>query len=656
MGKQSNQTTHSLENNRPSKDYPSLDQPRNPQVFDSPLNRYLDMLLRALTFLLSTAPLIAFALANEATIEVVDDEVVIPTLGRRNGNMAPHPALPYVAMPDNARPIRNGTELPPYSTLYYFDQLIDHNKPELGTFKQRYMFTWEYYEKGGPIILSTPGEANAAPYSSYLTNRTVVGQIAQPNHGAAVVLEHRFFGLSNPYPDLSSGSLSVLTLEQSTADLVYFAKNVHLPFPTDVEDGSKVGPDRNPWILVGGSYSGALVSWTMNSHPGVFHAGYSSSGVVQAISYYWAYFEPIRQYMPKNCSADVERVINYMDLTFTFGSKKEKKALRAKFGMPNVTHYDDVAGTLRNQLWAWQSLTPASGGGEFFTFCDALEVKNGTAAGPKGWGLEHALDAWGKYETQYVANYCQDTPQDECLGSYDSTLGYFHDTKVDNAYRSWMWFCCNEVGYWQDGAPLGWPSIVTRLVTPQYDERQCTYWFPEAFPTAARAKTLDTNRKYKGWDVNQDRLFFVNANKDPWREATVSSDFHRRLSTSRQPIHVLENGYHCSDLITRFNIASDIKKVQDTAVQTFTKWISEFVPKNKREVSESVEKKSVLDNEVMPPIFERDSTALPPVDATPPTVDLGSVNAGASVDPAQSGASPSHVAPKNAWRLGAVVV
>jgi hypothetical protein len=29
---------------------------------------------------------------------------------------------------------------------------------------------------------------------------------------------------------------------------------------------------------------------------------------------------------------------------------------------------------------------------------------------------------------------------------------------------------CNQVGFWQDGAPDFWPSLVTRLITPQYDE------------------------------------------------------------------------------------------------------------------------------------------------------------------------------------------
>jgi hypothetical protein len=29
-----------------------------------------------------------------------------------------------------------------------FDQLIDHNNPSRGTFKQRFWHTWEFYEPG----------------------------------------------------------------------------------------------------------------------------------------------------------------------------------------------------------------------------------------------------------------------------------------------------------------------------------------------------------------------------------------------------------------------------------------------------------------------------------------------------------------------------
>jgi pimeloyl-ACP methyl ester carboxylesterase len=124
------------------------------------------------------------------------------------------------------------------------------------------------------------------------------GQIAQQQNGTTIVLEHRFFGLSNPKPDLSVDSLRLLNLQQATADLAYFAQNVVLPQP----GGDQLKPNQAPWILVGGSYSGALTSWTMvryersciapihslidrYSHPGVFFAGYASSGVVEAIVY-----------------------------------------------------------------------------------------------------------------------------------------------------------------------------------------------------------------------------------------------------------------------------------------------------------------------------------------------------------------------------------
>ena len=43
---------------------------------------------------------------------------------------------------------KSGAELPPLDTTYYFDQLIDHNNPSLGTFEQRYWHTWEFYESG----------------------------------------------------------------------------------------------------------------------------------------------------------------------------------------------------------------------------------------------------------------------------------------------------------------------------------------------------------------------------------------------------------------------------------------------------------------------------------------------------------------------------
>jgi len=87
---------------------------------------------------------------------------------------------------------------------------------------------------------------------------------------------------------------------------------------------------------------------------------------------------------------------------------------------------------------------------------------------------------------------------------------------VDNAGRSWTWQVCNEVGYFQNGAPLDKPSLVTRLTPADYDLRTCSYFFPEQFPepiSEAEAEKLiaATNEKYGGWNVTLERVFFANA-------------------------------------------------------------------------------------------------------------------------------------------------
>jgi len=66
----------------------------------------------------------------------------------RNAILRGLPLLPKVSVPERALTSPNGTTLPPIDTVYYFEQLIDHNNASLGTFQQRYWMSWEFYEPG----------------------------------------------------------------------------------------------------------------------------------------------------------------------------------------------------------------------------------------------------------------------------------------------------------------------------------------------------------------------------------------------------------------------------------------------------------------------------------------------------------------------------
>lgn len=83
-----------------------------------------------------------------------------------------------------------------------------------------------------------------------------------------------------------------------------------------------------------------------------------------------------------------------------------------------------------------------------------------------------------------------------------------------------------------------------------------------------------TNKLYGGWDATVERLIYANGIRDPWRDATVSSDFHRRQSTPLQPI-LVSDGFHASDLGTKENIDPTVAKVQKTANAYITKWLTE---------------------------------------------------------------------------------
>ncbi|KAF8903046.1 peptidase S28 [Mucidula mucida] len=469
--------------------------------------------------------------------------------------------------------------LPPYDTVYYFDQLIDHDDPSKGTFQQRYWHTSEYYQPGGPIVFMNAGEVNAAPYYGYVTNSTINGVLAQQYHGSAIVLEHRFFGESNPYPNLNADSLKLHTIAQAIEDNVYFAQNVVLP----QDNGSELGPDKAPWVLIGGSYPGALVSWTMAAHPNVFWIGYSSSGVVQAQVDFWQYYEPIRENMPQNCSEDVKAVISHVDDVFFGSDSAAQAAVRSSFGL-NFTSNDYVAGALRWDLWTWQDMQPNTGpAAAFYQFCDSLEVKDGVSASASGWGLDNAFAAWGNHfrttyvdfgEQIYLISSCIPPTSDSgrlyCVGRHRA------DYPVDDANRSWFWLVCNELGFSQGGPPVGQGGIVSRLNTVQLYMADCVSTYPEAFSEPPTPSADAVNKAYGGWGVQNDRLFFANGKRDPWREATVSALNSTATSTDRQPIG-LSNGFHASDLVMRLAAPDQtIVDVQNSFLEYAGEWLAEF--------------------------------------------------------------------------------
>ena len=77
---------------------------------------------------------------------------------------------------------------------FFFDQLIDHTNPTLGTFKQRYWFSAQLWGgQGYPIILSNPGEQSAEGFNVDLTGYSMMNALMTELSAAGVVLERRSY-------------------------------------------------------------------------------------------------------------------------------------------------------------------------------------------------------------------------------------------------------------------------------------------------------------------------------------------------------------------------------------------------------------------------------------------------------------------------------
>ncbi|KAK0615372.1 peptidase S28 [Bombardia bombarda] len=483
-----------------------------------------------------------------------------------------------------------------------FDQLIDHSNPKLGTFKQRYWYGTEFWKgPGSPIFLVNPGEQSATGFNrTYTTTARLGGLFAKEMGGAVVIQEHRYWGESSPYQNLTVKNLQYLTLENSIKDLTYFARNWVPPF--DTTGGSK--PSEAPWVFSGGSYPGALAGWVEAIDPGTYWAYHGTSGVVEAVGDFWEYFVPVQEATPSNCSTDLNAVITYVDAVLTLGTPKAKRDLKAKFLLSDLTDAD-FASALEWGPWTWQSgqfySTTTLGYTPYYQFCDYIENTwpNSTnkVPGPKGVGIQKALNGYAKWFTELqLPGACEGAGYPEWQGEYNT--GCFQNQNASNPIykditpdnygnRQWNWMLCNEpFEYWQDGAPLDRPTIVSRYVTADYWRKQCPLWFPKtpgdgSYGIAQGKRAKDVNKWTGGWSVtNTSRLLYVNGEWDPWRDATVSSKFRpggALKSTEQLPVFVIPKGTHCSDLYgPNWSVNPDVKAIVDQEVVIMKNWIDEF--------------------------------------------------------------------------------
>lgn len=105
----------------------------------------------------------------------------------------------------------------------------------------------EFYRVGGPVFLSLESEVAVSPERK--PTHTML--MAEKFGALPLLLEHRFYGQSQPTADLVTANLKYLTTQQKLTDVVTLVN--------EIKEQRKL-PLGTKWIIFGTSYGGSLAA------------------------------------------------------------------------------------------------------------------------------------------------------------------------------------------------------------------------------------------------------------------------------------------------------------------------------------------------------------------------------------------------------------
>ena len=379
---------------------------------------------------------------------------------------------------------------------------------------QRFFVVNDFFTSGGdgPVFYFLCGEYECP---GVMTERLFPVQLALENSGLIVVVEHRYFGYSYPTPPGNDTDLALLTSKQALQDFALFQiwfqeQFINIPYqrtpPFSPSSTSSHGI-YNPWIVVGGSYPGALSAWYRLKYPHLVIGSLASSAVVNAVYNFTDFDKQVR------ISSSLPGTVGVV------GNDKCTDAL--------VAIGKAIEGQIPSVYSEFQAADGMDAGDFMFLIADV-------AAESIQYGHRHLL--CDSITPTYVSYLNGKSNVDDLVGVYANyTINYYYSVLGNNAAgydrrtfhadstsRSWWYMTCAEVGYWQV-APSPSTSIRSQLITLEWYQTLCSqiYNISDSLPPIT-----DTNIYYGADDIVLDlqsssNIFFTNGIEDEWQWAGV---------------------------------------------------------------------------------------------------------------------------------------
>ncbi|XP_053564645.1 lysosomal Pro-X carboxypeptidase [Bombina bombina] len=439
---------------------------------------------------------------------------------------------------------------------YYFNQKIDQfGFAEDSTYKQRYLISDDHWKKpGGPILFYTGNEGDIALFCN---NTGFMWDVAEEFGAMLVFAEHRYYGESLPFGDLSFSDpkhLNYLTSEQALADFAVLLRHLK---------GTIDGAQNSPVIAIGGSYGGMLAAWFRMKYPHVVVGALAASAPI------WLFEDLVP------CNSYYEIVTNDFKKSGPGCSESISNSWAA---------INRMAETGDSLLWLSNA----------FHLCSPLKSREDVAAF-KGWLSETWVNL-AMVDYPYPANFLEPLPawpiQVVCkylknpkCGDKELLQNIFQAVNVYYNYTGNAE--CLNISQTSSGSvsDLGWSyQACTEMVMPLCsdginDMFEAQPWDLQAYSDecykqwGVRPRDTWITTMYGGKNISaHSNIVFSNGGLDPWSSGGVNENISDTLVAI-----VIPEGAHHLDL--RSNNAYDPKSVLQARaleIQYMKRWIEQY--------------------------------------------------------------------------------
>ncbi|XP_064143462.1 putative serine protease K12H4.7 [Loxodonta africana] len=443
-----------------------------------------------------------------------------------------------------------------------FQQKLDHfSKNSTELWPQRYFFNDAFYKPGGPVFLLIGGFETVCE-SWISTNNTWVSY-AERLGALFLLLEHRFYGHSQPKGDLSTASLHYLSSRQALADIVNFRIKV----------AEKVGLTKNKWVAFGCSYGGSLAVWSRIKHPDLFAAAVGSSAPIKAKANFYEYLEVVQRSLATHNSKCFQAVREaFGQVVKMLSLRKYHRQLRKDFTLckPMKRFSEmDKAFFIEHLVFPFKSAVQDNdnesdyeGIQVSFGMDELCDMMTNTSLGSPYYRFVRLLHVL--FKDEYLR--CFPAQYEKKLEVYlDSSINHHNPTKA----RQYFYQCCTEFGFFHTTDSKN--QLFTGLPL-SYFVQQCSDFFgPEFNYDSLNMGVMSTNAYYGGFKVTGSKIIFSNGSFDPWHPLGITKDISKDL-----PAVFIKGAVHCADMYQQKDTDSaELIQAREKIFQILQQWLKE---------------------------------------------------------------------------------